>query len=389
MKESVVIPSALILCIDDLGWHLGTDGRHAGQPSRTGMPRPHRPEDYAIVNEIGKAIDMRILCPICLAEWDKNNILRGEAGITYAPETWDRASKINYELTEKAFEIAENSEFIEYALHGNLHGNYAPDGRQITEMECFEYKNGSDLLTTQSEEEILHRFELFFKLYDTWGFKKKIRSYVAPNGIPSYLTKEDLLPLASALKKYGIKYWTSRWKKSVCHTEFFDGIIYMEKNKKYGVPWNAYDYDPAYLFDFMDEGDETVGDVMGMHWPNFLRYNYQNNGQCLEPWVKYFKRQSEIFGLMLAKDIAFSSSQHIYRRFSNITFGENRIRIDITDALAQPTDCLSGKLYISLKNDIVPEKAEGGNITLFETHEGFKTYEITHTSNVIDVFLKP
>lgn len=386
MKNSVILPAALQLCIDDLGWHNGTDARHIGQPSRTGMPRKHLPEDYTIINELGKALNMIILCPICLAEWDKNNILRDEIGTTFEPHTWNRAATIDLELTNRMFEVMENSDYIEYSIHGNLHGNYAADGSQITEMEYFHYKSPDDSqLSTQSEEEILHRLKLYFEIYNDWGFKKEIRSFVAPNGIPIHLTADDLQPLASALKKYGVKYWTSRWKKTVCDTEFFDGIIYMEKNKKFGVPWNAYDYDPAFLFNFAEEGDETVGDVMGMHWPNFLRYNYQHNMECLEPWVKYFKKQAEIFGLMLSKDIAFSSKQHVYRRFSKLSFEENKIIIDLTDVLNKPTDLLENEFYISFKNNVTPIQCDGGIFELYETHNNFKTFKITHTSDIVQI----
>ena len=388
MERSVILPSAMILCVDDLGWHRGADERFKGGPSRTGMPRKHLPEDYMVINELGKAIDMKIICPICLAEWDKDNILRDEIGLTPEPFTWDRASKIDYDLTQKSFEVAESSDYIEYSLHGNLHGNYDKDGKQITEMEYFEYKNAGDtLLSTMSEEDILRRIDLFFRIYNSWGFKKKIRSFVAPNGIPKHLTNEDLVPLASALKKRGINYWTSRWKQKVSDTVFFDGITYMEKNVNFGVTWNAYDFDPKYMKPFAAEGDEVIGDVLGMHWPNFLRFNGQNNIESLAGWIKYFKDQSEVFGVMLAKDIAFSTSQHVYRKFSSVKHTESSVVINITEALEKNTGCLSGEFFISLKNGLVPKDCKGGTIELYETHSGFKTYKIKHDSNVIEVKL--
>ena len=255
-------------------------------------------------------------------------------------------------------------------------------------MEFFEYKPGETKLSTQSEEEILYRLDIFNQIYNSWGFKKKIRSFCAPNGIPTHLTNEDLLPLASALKKNGVEYWTSRWKKTVCDTVFYDGIIYMEKNVNFGVPWNAYDYDPVYMKDFAKEDDEVFGDVLGMHWPNFLRFNPEKNPLVLEGWVNYFKKQSEIFGLMLSKDIAFSSIQHVYRRFSKITAQDNRIKIDLTDVLNKPTNSLSGEFYISIKNGSTPISAVGGEISLYETHKGFKTYKITHTTDTVEIVLK-
>ena len=388
MKNSVILPSALQLCVDDIGWFFGRDDRLNGRPSRTGIPRKHHPLDYEILNDLGKAIDQKIMCPICLAEWDKDNILRGKPGFTYEPDTWDCASVIDMPSAQKCFENIEKSDYIELAIHGNLHGNYAPDGRQITEMEYFEYKNGSNILTTQSEDEILYRLDIFKQLYNSWGFTKQIRSFCAPNGIPKHLTNEDLLPLASALRKNGVKYWTSRWKKTVCDTVFYDGIVYMEKNVNFGVPWDAFDFDPDYMKDFAKEGDEIIGDVLGMHWPNFLRYQPQNNYKVLGGWVKYFKKQSEIFGLMLSKDIEFSSIQHVYRRFSKLSFGDNKITIDLTNALNKPTDCLNGQFYISIKNGITPVSVMGGMIEPYETHNEFKTYKITHTSDIVEITTK-
>ena len=265
------------ICVDDLGWFTGTDARHIGRPSRTGMTRPHRPEDYTVLNEIGKAIGQKIMCPLVLGEWDKENILRGEIGVTYEPKTWDRASVIDLKLAERCFEEAEKSEFIEYAVHGVLHGNYAADGSQITEQEYFEYKTPEDtLLSTQSQEEIEHRFELFFKLYDMWGFKKKIRAFACPNSIPSNLESKDLGALSAVLKKHGIEYWANGWKKIKGYTEFIDGILYMEKASDIKIPWNAYDVDPAYIADFAKEGDEQLGIIINSHWPNYLRFNPEN-----------------------------------------------------------------------------------------------------------------
>ncbi|MBR5315033.1 MAG: hypothetical protein IKU45_06450 [Clostridia bacterium] len=56
MKDSVIIPSAMILCVDDLGWHSGSDMRHRGQPSRTGMPRKHLPADYIAITSLARLL---------------------------------------------------------------------------------------------------------------------------------------------------------------------------------------------------------------------------------------------------------------------------------------------------------------------------------------------
>ncbi len=385
MKNSVILPTALQICTDDVGWFIGADDRHMSRPSRSGMTRNHVAEDYIALNEIGKAIGQKIMCPLVLAEWDKDNILRGEVGVTFDPQNWDRASKLNMELAEKCFEIAESSEYIEYALHGVLHGNYDKDGKQITELEYFEYKDGNDFLTAQSEEEILHRMDLFFKLYDMWGFKKKIRSFAAPNGLPRNLKSKDMLSVASALKKNGITYWANSWGNPVGYTEFIDGVLYMEKCCNSSIPWNACDVDPDYLQDFVRESDGDTGTVFSAHWPNFLRYNYQNNLKNVEKWAAFFKRQSEIFGLMISKDIAFAGSQCVYHTYSKVDFDNKVIRIDISECQEKGNDFLSGEFYISLKNDIIPESIKGGEFELYETHTEFKTYKVKHSDSIIEI----
>ncbi len=395
MDKSIVLPTALQICVDDVGWFTGADDRYLSRPSRTGMTRRHVAADYTAINEIGKAIGQKIMCPLVLGEWDKDNILRGEVGVVYAPHTWDRASLIDMKLAKQCFEAAESSEYIEYAIHGVLHGNYDADGNQITELECFEckdkgvdysgYRDGNDLLITQSEEEIAHRFELFFKLYDMWGFKKKIRSYAAPNGLPQNLKGDDMLALAKVLKKNGIKYWANSSRKPVGYTDFRDGILYMEKCTNCRIPWNACDVDPDYVQDFAKETDENTGTVMSTHWPNFLRFNAQNNLQNVDKWAAFFKRQSEIFGLMISKDIAFAGSQCVYHTYSKVDFNDKVIRIDISECQEKGNDYISGEFYISLKNDLVPESIKGGEFELYETHNEFKTYKVKHTDSIIEI----
>ena len=385
MKKSVVIPSAIQVCSDDVGWFIGADQRYCGKPSRSGMTRKHCPEDYLAINEIGKAIGQKIMCPLVIGEWDRDNILRDEPGTTFEPGTWDRASLIDYKLAEQCFEAAESSEYLEYALHGVLHGNYGPKGEQITEMEYLSYDEKTDKFYFQTEEEINHRISLFKRIFDTWGFKKKIRSFAAPNGISEYLTSEDAHPLAEALKKNGIEYWANSWKKEIGHTEFIDGILYMEKGTRQKLPWNAYDIDPRYISDFAYPEDETIGIISGNHWPNFLRFNKENTFENVKYWKEYFDRQAEIFGVMISKDIAFAGNQCVYRAYSKAEIADGKVRIDVSDTLAKSGKYASGEFYVSLEKGIVPKEAKGGKFELYEEHKEFDTYKIAHTDRVIEL----
>lgn len=389
MKSKVVIPAALQICMDDIGWHIGHDQRHIGRPSRTGIPRHHSPLDYIAVNEVGKAVGMKIMCPLCIGEWDKDNILTHEVGTTYEPHTWDRASKINYKVAEQCFEAAESSEYIEYALHGILHGNYDENGGQITELEYFEHHSPDDpQLYCMNENEILRRIDIFERIYDSWGFKKKIRSYAAPNGIPTNLTFDDLSPMVSAFNKKEIFYWTNYWLGKEMTGKFLDGVLYTTKSTDLIIPWNAYDYDPTYLADFAKEGDTKVFSVLGMHWPNFLKFNPENNEKATSLWIDYLKKQSEIFGLMISKDIAFSGNQYIYKELSTIAFGEKQVNIDVSPVFEQKSLIPDGEFYISLKNDVKPIKSDGCTFEMHEKHNDFVTYKITHNQKQMTIFVE-
>ena len=204
INDLVRIPTALQLCLDDVAWHNGYDERSIGRPSRSGLPRKHAPEDYRIVNEVGRAIGMKILCPLCLGEWDKDNLLRGETGITYDPYGWNRAADIDYDLAARYLEAAEQGDYLEYAVHGLLHGNYDTSGRQLNEQEYFVRKqmDGRAIHVPIPMEDMRRRLDLFQRIYESWGFQKHIRSFVSPGGIGT-ATWEELSAIAEELRQRG------------------------------------------------------------------------------------------------------------------------------------------------------------------------------------------
>ena len=384
MNRRVILPAALILDLDDMMWHDGRDLRHIGQASRSEFPRTHLPEDYTVVNELGRALDMKIICPICLGDWDRENILRGVVGATHDPKGWNRKAAINYALTEKYFEAAESSEYIEYAYHGLLHGLYDENGRRINEFEYFMDENGKNAVLLPDDQLNLH-LDLFDRIYEMWGFKKKIRTFCPPCGIP-LADKTDWSQIdrfSSILYAHGVRYNIARWHRITELSRLCSGVLYMEKNARFGISSAAYDVDPRYIPDFAEDGDEVFGDVMGMHWTNFLHYYPQNNLERLGQWITYFNRQAEVFGMMLSRDIAFTGRQCVYRKNSKITFAENECIVDISDALKYGFEDLGCEFYVSFKNDSLPQSCDGGVIELYESRKRFKTYKVTALNSII------
>lgn len=60
MNKKIVIPAALQVCLDDVGWWRGKDDRAIGGPSRTGFLRDHCAADYRAIHAFGEAIGQKI-----------------------------------------------------------------------------------------------------------------------------------------------------------------------------------------------------------------------------------------------------------------------------------------------------------------------------------------
>lgn len=388
MLKNICIPTALLLTLDDIAWHNGRDLRDISQASRSGLPRDHHPEDYKIIAELGKALGMRILCPLCLGDWDKENILRGEVGVTHDPYNWDRASKINLEYANKCFEALESADYIEYAIHGILHGAYDENGKLIWEKEHFVKKfdeNGKAYPHFDSDN-FKRRLDLFFKLYNMWGFSQKIRAYVSPCGMHG-VTPEAIDLMAEELYPRGIRFGTNAYYYFPESFKVHGGITFTQKCGNNGgkfIPWNAFDVDPDYIIDFTEE-NLPASSVIGMHWTNFLRYNPENNMERLDAWVRYMNRQAEVFGIMLSKDIAFSNNQQFYEKYTKITEGDGKIVLDFSDVLANRTKAQTSEVYISFRNGNEPKTAIGGTLELYDTRKGHKTYKITHEGDRVEL----
>ena len=386
-KAYLTVPVAIQICLDDVAWHKGDDSRTSGRPSRTGIPRMHAPEDYYAVNEIGKAVNMKILAPLCLGEWDKDNLLRGEVGISYNPHGWDRASEINYALAEKFLRAAESSEYLEYAVHGLLHGNYDENGKQINEQEYFVIKeiDGKKVAAPIPMWDLQRRLDIFFKIYDSWGFKKKIRTIVSPGGVGSYATLDSLRTFAEEFRRRGLSYWPNGWYQIPGNHYLLEGVMCMREMGGGMVPWNAYDVDPEMLPDIAPTAIETGRSVFGMHWPNFFRFNPKRYLDNKDAWVDYLNRQAEYFGAMLSRDIAFAANQELHLTYAKADVCENKCTIDLSALSALEFCGIEKEFFVSIEKGRVPRECIGGKISLYETHEKFDNYKIEYTEDRIEI----
>ena len=379
---NVILPVAIELVVDDVGWHNGADERYLNLPARSGLPRYHHPNDVKALNAIGEGLNMKIICSLVLGEWDRKNTLRGIPHLSPDEQTWDAAGEMDPEYTQAYFDALEESKFLDYSLHGLNHGYYE-GGKLNTARQYY-----PDIKNEQGErvgfrwlpeEEFDRMVDLFYGIYNEWDFKKDIVTFVSPCGCMGTPTDEGNLNYAKALLRRGILYWCNSWHD---HEDICDTIEGLITTKGYDIiTWNAYDVDPDYL-EPLREG-ERVGAACGMHLTNFIRFNPEKNFEYVPKWVNYFKRQAEVFGFMLARDMADSSSQAMYARFASLKETEDGFTVDLTNVDKQGALALRDEFYVSIRNTKASSAptVTGGEITLYETKGEFKTYKIRRHCN--------
>ena len=389
MTGDYKIPISFVLEMDDVGWDDGRDLRLSGTASRSGLPRNHEVEDYEFIKKLADAAGKNIAVALVLGDWDKDNILRGEVGFTHDPYGWDRAKDIDIAKFEKIRDILDNGN-LDFMVHGILHGRYDEDGKQINENEFVLYtkdENGKIKKFLPSKEDFRHRLDVFFKLYNTWGFKQKIRGFVNPGYIYG-IDEETVKEMCSVLADYGIKYWIDAFG----YPEFdkpvkvYHGVACAKyRFNRVKMPWDAYDFDPDELSLYYEEGANDNACIQGSHLTNYLRYNPKKNLENIEGWLRFYKRNSEVFGSMLADNLAEAVNQLFYYTFAKAEEEEGCVVFDLTEVEKNKLDCHKNEFFISFRHGVEPVFCDGGKITLHESKKEFNTYKIIHNSSYVKI----
>ena len=384
MNNLVKIPLAYQAIMDDIGWFNGADDRHIGMPSRSGMTRSHVAEDYKVVNEVGKRINQKICCALVLGEWDKNNRLTGRPHMTPKPELWDCASTINMPEAERCFEAIEESDYIDIAHHGLLHSYWDDEMGHDDQQYCIRSMKGSKdskhLIPVPKDyfEECINAYE---EIYRDWGFSKSVDTFISPGFVPSSV--EDHRGIFSVLNKHGFKYWTNAWGAIDENCSILDSITFLKKRKE-TIPWNAYDVNP----DALPPYSEEEGTIFRCHWPNMLRYDPMENFEKVDAWANFFRRRSEVFGIIISESIEFAAHQAQYNRFTDMTFTENEIILDFSKVDACGAKDIGNTVYISMRNNVRPQGCIGGHLSLYQTKQIFRTYKLEREGNIARIRIK-
>lgn len=358
----MTIPRPLHIALDDLGWFCSEDDRKQGGPSRTGVTRRHCYKDYYAVNELGKALNMKISCAFVLGEWDPDNRLSSVKCLSKYGDNWDNASYLDKEEMKRAVKAINECEYIDLTVHGLMHGYYT-EGIDNTDESDYYYRINKELFMIP-EEEVRHRLDCFFDLLKYYGIEKKINAFIPP----SFTYRWD--EISKILKDYGIEYVSTIFrtmkyvgdKKEIVDIEE-NGIVNIDRNNNL-IPWNEFNSDFSRL-------KTDVNGIFGMHWPNFLHEDENKSMEVVERWVEYFEKCSQNFGTVISKDIEFCANQSLFCKYAKISEVDGVTYIDVTDV---PEKYRNNVFYVSSKEPI--ETWIGCEVYDYEKKDGFATYAI-------------
>jgi len=365
----IKIPVPFQLSMDDIGWIEGRTPYWDGfQPTRTGIPRRHTLEDYKIINEIGRSINMKICGMFVLGDWDRKGILAKIPYSNKAGKAWTSSPYVNIEEEEEIRDYLNSAAYLEMAYHGLMHECWDENGEYMGAefVPPYDFKAGDKSKCGPAPEWYVRaHFEGFLEICSDWGFKKELRAFTCPGHCMDAWKDGSYTKI---IKDYGVRFWHEPY----IDTTRTDHSVMLNRMPGWLAYWEAYDLNPDKLPLYTED---TAG-IVCSHWPNFLRYDPACNFENLEKWTAFFNRQAEQFGIMLSRDIAFAHKQLLYRNRCKVSEENGKIRLDFTKADETAGGRFDAPVYISVKNSAPPFICEGGVITEYESRSEFKTYEI-------------
>ncbi len=362
--DEIIIPKPLQIVVDDLGWFCPNDDRAKGGPSRTAMNRRHTAADYKAINQLGKALGMKINCAFILGEWDPDNRLRNIPNLSKWGNEWDNVSYVAKNEVISCVDVINASEFIDVAIHGLMHGYYIENTDNPDVSDYYYLRRGE--LFMIPEGEVRCRIETFLDMLKYHGVNKRVNSFVPP----SFRVKWG--EISRILADYGVEYISTIFEFLECDGEkpvtvgIENGIVTVDRNNNL-IPWDEIATDFSRL--------PLSSGVFGAHWPNFLHTVSERNSEVVNSAVGYFKKCGDQFGTVLSRDMEFCANQLLCVCYSRIQDG-------VVDISGVPKKIRN--FVISSRREI--SSCDFGRINCIGKYKDFINYEIYPESDILKIY---
>jgi hypothetical protein len=389
-ENRIIIPESFLIVVDDVGWWLEGDKRYFVNVPESGLAQAKRPyyfEDYVSLVEMGKALDMRILCGLTIGEWDRDKLLANVPGSNMYGSKWTNSEPLQY--IEK-FELVRdyinsNSKHVEMALHGLNHMFWDDKTGECIFAEFYKRKNGLNVM--HPEEIMRQHLDAWFQIYERNGFTAKVDKFIPCCFYYNYSNGSG--ELSHILKDYGIKYVSTIFNMM--------GYDCPEKPRMACIENGILTTDrTADLSDWF-EMDAKIPSVLkssyyGTHWPHFTSPNPEDNMINVRRWIEYFKQYKDKFDVLFARDHEMGAKQIFYRRFTKLKeLSENQFALDFSEADAQgASEELVGKsIYLNVKKPYKIQCVDGSaEVEIWNERESFSTYKVTRCGSFANIVLK-
>jgi hypothetical protein len=310
-----VVPLAIQIVIDDVGWWNGTNGSAYGEPFRTGSPRPHVLADYEAIIELGRRLGMRPQAAMILCEWDRDHALRRLPTSTWQGVNWDNSRWQGPWLDEASDYLAQHREHLELVLHGVGHEYW--EGPRFTRAEWHDHRG-----RMRPVKEVEAHLEAFAALLARNRLGPFPESFVPCSFLHGFGS-----PLAGLLAARGVKYISTPFRTMArvrpTEDECFGleaGLLTVDRGRDL-VPWFGIAPEPVGALE---------GTICGMHWPNLLHPDPARNLEVVDRWVNLLQGYHQCFDRLLAPDTASSFSQVVYHRWTGVSANAEGLVLDFT-----------------------------------------------------------
>ena len=227
--------------------------------------------------------------------------------------------------------------------------------------------------------------DLFYEIYNDWGFKKDIRVFQSGCGCFGTPYDDYNREFSRILRERGIGIW--QWGGWPRETIVNDGTIYV--NTVSGAPflnWNEYSVDPSILHDcFVQNGKLLFSSNICGHLANFVQVQPEKNFDYTKAWIDYFRRVCSHFGVVLARDNEESASQAVYSTHAKIDVIDGGYHIDLAPVDAIRTPLVEDHFYVSLREKALPREVIGGKAYVKDCRSDHVVYVIERDKDASSV----
>jgi hypothetical protein len=314
------------LVLDDVGWREGWPLNETGGPFRAGIDRLLDARDYHAIADIGAALNVRPTAAMILCEWDRENVCAQHPTATQPGAGWDNSSRAGEWSDAAAAVFLRRAGHIELCLHGVGHEHW--ECGVPTRAEWYGGKGEK-----WDWDALLGHLDCFRAILDQHGLGPDAGHGFPIHCVPAAFCYEwdegDPTDTGALMATAGVRLVSTPFSGSLHRRTpllapdggLDHGVLVIDRGNT-GVPWYELDAVPG-------EGAQYHS-ICGIHWPNILRADPDENHLSVQRWVEYLRTVARQPGVMLAANIRECFAQWAYHTFAHMESTAEGFVLDTT-----------------------------------------------------------